>query len=164
MMLRHLIRLYPRAWRARYGDEFREIIGARRASSRAVIDLVAGAIDAWLQPQPIVASSRVQDTAMVPTLMKRCAAGSIGNTREHAIGATVMFGTTVALTAVYLYLAARYRGNDLVDAFGVLLYPALLMLAMPFTSTREKSRRARLVATAAALTILAVAWFVAKLI
>jgi len=123
MTLRHLIWLYPPAWRARYGAEFREIIGARRATPGVVFDIITGAIDAWLEPQTIVVASRLKDTAMKPALMNPCAAESSGNTRDRAIGATALFAATLALTGVYLYLSARYRGSDLVDAFGICSTP-----------------------------------------
>ena len=104
MNLRRLLWLYPPAWRARYGDEFREIVGSRRASLGVVIDIVAGAVDAWLQPQSIVAAGQIQENTMAATLMKRCAAGSNLSIREPRIGAAIMLGGTLALTAVYLYL------------------------------------------------------------
>jgi hypothetical protein len=139
-------------------------VGTRRATLGAVIDIVAGALDAWLQPQSIIAADHIEEKAMVSTLMKRCAAGSSVSTREAGIGAAIMLGGTLALTAVYLYLAARYRGNELVDTFGVLIYPASLALAMPFSSFRNKSWRTRLGVMASVLLILALASYLAALI
>ena len=46
-----LIRLYPPAWRRRYGRELAELLAAQPASFRTAVDLVAGAVDAWLNPQ-----------------------------------------------------------------------------------------------------------------
>ena len=46
-----LIRLYPPAWRRRYGRELAELLATQPASFRTAIDLVAGAVDAWLNPQ-----------------------------------------------------------------------------------------------------------------
>ncbi len=45
-----VLRLYPRWWRRRYGDEMRamlELVAPRRGDRR---DLVRGALDAWLHP------------------------------------------------------------------------------------------------------------------
>jgi hypothetical protein len=45
-----VLRLYPRWWRRRYGDEMRamlELVPARRGDRR---DLVRGALDAWIHP------------------------------------------------------------------------------------------------------------------
>lgn len=46
-----LIRLYPAAWRARYGAEFNELLDHRPLTLNDRIDLVRGAIDAHLHPQ-----------------------------------------------------------------------------------------------------------------
>ena len=43
-----LLRLYPRAWRERYGEEFLATIGPEALGPQQVIDMVSGAIDAWL--------------------------------------------------------------------------------------------------------------------
>lgn len=45
-----LLKLYPAAWRARYGDEMTALLEARRMTPRDGVDLVRGAIDAWLHP------------------------------------------------------------------------------------------------------------------
>ena len=46
-----LIRLYPRAWRERYGDEFLALIAERPPTLRDRVDIVRGALDARLSPQ-----------------------------------------------------------------------------------------------------------------
>ena len=53
-----LLRLYPPAWRARYGDEFAELLAARRPTLRDRLDIVRGAIDARLHPQVVGASAQ----------------------------------------------------------------------------------------------------------
>jgi len=53
-----LLGLYPRAWRARYGDEFAELLAARPPSIRDRLDIVVGAIDARINPQVPVAGDR----------------------------------------------------------------------------------------------------------
>ncbi len=45
-----LLRLYPRAWRRRYEPEMLDLLGSSRAGLRARLDLVRGALDAWLHP------------------------------------------------------------------------------------------------------------------
>ena len=45
-----LLRLYPAVWRARYGDEMEALLEVRRPSTRERLDLVRGALDAWLHP------------------------------------------------------------------------------------------------------------------
>jgi peptidoglycan/LPS O-acetylase OafA/YrhL len=46
-----LLRLYPRAWRERYGDEMLALLEAQPASLLDQLDLIRGAIDARLHPQ-----------------------------------------------------------------------------------------------------------------
>lgn len=46
-----LIRLYPAAWRARYGAEFEELLAERPPTRRDLFDIVVGAIDARVSPQ-----------------------------------------------------------------------------------------------------------------
>ena len=49
--MRHLLlRLYPRAWRQRYGAEMTDMLEHTPLSVRIVTDLIAGAIDAKLNP------------------------------------------------------------------------------------------------------------------
>jgi len=44
-----LLRLYPRAWRRRYGDEFESILDDRSLSPGDVVDVVHGAMDAHVR-------------------------------------------------------------------------------------------------------------------
>jgi hypothetical protein len=48
---RRPIRLYPRAWRERYEEEFVALIEQRPASFRDALDVALGVLDAWLRPQ-----------------------------------------------------------------------------------------------------------------
>lgn len=45
-----LLRLYPGVWRARYGDEMEALLDEGRPTLRERLDLVRGALDAWLHP------------------------------------------------------------------------------------------------------------------
>jgi len=46
-----LIRLYPRAWRDRYGDEIADLVASGDLGLRGSIDLVRGALDAHRHPE-----------------------------------------------------------------------------------------------------------------
>ena len=46
-----LVRLYPAAWRERYGAEFMELLATRQPGIADRIDIVRGALDAHLHPQ-----------------------------------------------------------------------------------------------------------------
>jgi len=51
MTPQRLVRLYPEAWRQRYGDEFAAVLEQQPASVVEVLDIVWGAMDAHLFPQ-----------------------------------------------------------------------------------------------------------------
>ncbi len=53
-MTRLLIRLYPAAWRKRYGDELEELIGDTRSGWRAVLDVFKGAMTMRLRSSSII--------------------------------------------------------------------------------------------------------------
>ena len=57
-----LVALYPRAWRARYEAEFRDLLAERPPSPRDRLDIARGALDARLHPQvvgpPLVRDAR----------------------------------------------------------------------------------------------------------
>jgi hypothetical protein len=55
-----LLRLYPRPWRERYGEEFEDLLAQRPPSVRHKLDIVRGALDAHLHPQ-LVDPDRVVD-------------------------------------------------------------------------------------------------------
>lgn len=46
-----LVRIYPRSWRERYGDEFLALVSERPPSLADRVDIVRGAVDARLHPQ-----------------------------------------------------------------------------------------------------------------
>jgi hypothetical protein len=55
------VRLYPRAWRERYGDELEAVLETAGIGARSRIDLLRGAVDAHLHPDtpsplPVVAA------------------------------------------------------------------------------------------------------------
>lgn len=61
-----LIRLYPKAWRDRYGDEMGDLLAARPATTRDRIDLLRGAVDAHLHPAWRHARARLVARALGP--------------------------------------------------------------------------------------------------
>lgn len=61
------IALYPRAWRARYGEEAEAVLGVERLGLRDRLDLVRGALDAHLHPavpSPVPVAAAVTGSAL----------------------------------------------------------------------------------------------------
>ena len=75
-----LLRLYPAAWRARYGEEFAELLAARPPLLRDRLDIIAGAVDARLQPQ-----------------VGQDAPSSASTPRDRSAGALVVVGGTLLM-------------------------------------------------------------------
>jgi hypothetical protein len=55
MKPRTLLRLYPRPWRERYGDEFVALLEKEGTGPRVVTSVLAGAFDAWMSPRSVPA-------------------------------------------------------------------------------------------------------------
>ena len=104
-----LVRLYPAAWRARYGPEFEALLAERPPTTRDVLDIVVGAIDARLSPQVESAAA-----ARRPRLTDRLAGGA-------------------AITGGLIW-SATYLVGWLVRAEGDLSLPILVALALMLLS------------------------------
>ncbi|WP_433217796.1 hypothetical protein [Microtetraspora malaysiensis] len=62
-----LLRLYPRAWRDRYGDEMRDLLAARHVRLRTLADLCFAMLDAWTH-RKLIRSGRGSFLQPVPLL------------------------------------------------------------------------------------------------
>lgn len=159
--MRALLRLYPRAWREYYGEEFAEILAAQPLSLRLLVDIVGGAVDARLRPQ--VRTHRGDD--MTTRLFARCAAGGPQLTkREERIAAGAMIGSSALFAALYVLGSYLYRGNEFVEALGLMAFPAALLVTMPFTYMKDHSRSAKVLTVGGCLAILVVLSYIAALI
>jgi hypothetical protein len=159
--MRALLRLYPRAWRDRYGEEFAGILAAQRMSPRLLFDIIGGAIDARMEPQ--VRSNK--GDVMTLNLLKRCAAGGPQLTkREELIGAGAMIGFSLLFAGLYVLASYLYRGNELVDAIGAMAFPAAVVATMPFTYLKGRSRASQVTIVVSLLLVLAAISYVATLI
>jgi hypothetical protein len=111
-----LVRLYPPAWRRRYGRELVELLAAQPASFRTAIDLIAGAVDAWFNPQSSTAVTTADAKgagAMLPKMLqlKSSGYGPDVTVADNAKAAAVMIGGTLALVLA-LTAAIRLYGKN----------------------------------------------------
>jgi Ca2+/Na+ antiporter len=142
-----LLALYPPRWRRRYGDELRALIGSQPFSVHAVIDLIAGAIDAWLEPQKfpvtMAPAGAEQGATMIRTMLKLGCAGSRGPvSREDARkSAAVNLGGTLLLTAFWMTLRIRLANHNYVDGFLAMAYLVPYLFSLRYTSLKGRSLR-----------------------
>jgi hypothetical protein len=136
VLQRRLLRMYPRAWRERYGEEFLEVVGQGSLHPQQFIDIVSGAIDAWLSAdvRRAAIASRVAPTEGGLTMLKSLAACERKvryTTRDALIGAGVMIGASLSFTM--LGITAQRVGLGVTgDVLVNVAFPGALMLSMPF--------------------------------
>jgi hypothetical protein len=111
-----LIRLYPPAWRRRYGRELAELVATQPVSCRSAVDLVAGAVDAWLNPQSSTALTTTDVNgagAMLPKMLQlRSGAYSPEVTKADSVkAAAVTIGGTLALVGLLTGATNLYGKN-----------------------------------------------------
>ncbi len=122
-----LVRLYPKPWRARYGDEFAAILEAQRPSVGLLVDVIAGALDArrWPQVKP------VRETGvhgMTADLMKRCAAGGPQiSTRDQYFAGGMMIAGALLMGTAYVLLRHRFHATPAVEAVGYSIFPGIML-------------------------------------
>lgn len=138
-----LLALYPPRWRRRYGGELRALIGAQPFSFQTVVDLVAGAIDAWLEPQKIPmqpAPAGEEGVTMIGTMMKLGCAGNARVAREDVRKSlAVTLGGTLLLTALWMALHVRLGDRTYVDAFSAMAFLVPYLFSMRYTSLKGRS-------------------------
>jgi hypothetical protein len=166
--VQQLVRLYPRAWQARYGEEFVEMVGNNRLRVQQVVDIVSGAIDAWLSSdvrRATVATGGAREGGRVMSVHSLVCASSKARytTRDALIGSIVMVLAT--LTFLVISIAARRTGFP---ASGEMLkgvaFPLSLLLSMPFWILKGQPWKAQVVIVGGTVGLLVVISYVATLI
>jgi hypothetical protein len=166
-----LLQLYPRAWRDRYGEEFLATVGHGALHVQQVVDIVAGAIDAWLSAdvrrtiQSQQASQRLAGgSAMTGKLQAICHDTTLRYTRRDGlIGAAVMIGGTTVFSGLGIY--ARRNGMPVTgEVLKSLAFPGSLTLSMPFVFLKGQPWKAQAVLIGGMLAVLTLIGYVASLI
>jgi hypothetical protein len=154
-----LIRLYPRAWRQRYGEEMRELLASQPSSLRTLTDLVAGALDARLNPQHMPALPAGGNEG-VGTMMKalRCAPAGV-TIQDQWRSAAWMIGGSFVLTAFGILLKLRIGPNALSEGLLYAAFPASLMLSLECTYLKRYSAASRrTMSIGGALFVILIVW------
>jgi hypothetical protein len=164
-----LLRLYPRAWRERYGAEFLATVEPGSLNIQQVIDIVSGAIDARLSSdvRRAIVASRVAPTEGGPMIQKSLTICERNQTRytkrDGLIGAGVMLGATLLLTMVGI--AARRAGWTATGEVLIsLAFTGSLTLSMPFWLMKGQPWKAQVVIVGGTLALLIAIGCLAELI
>ena len=153
-----LLRLYPRPWRDRYGEEFLATAGDGPLHPQAVIDVVFGAVDAWLSGE-VRRSVRAANAPLGEggTMLKSMFACETtkyrATTRDGLIGAAVMIGVA-ALCAWGLVVTKRAGMPVATSMLQTISFPGSLVLSMPFWMTKGQPWRAQVAIIVGTMTIL----------
>jgi hypothetical protein len=140
-----LVRLYPPAWRRRYGRELADLIASHPSSLATAIDLIAGAIDAWLDPQSSASVSRTPETKGGGTMlakMMRLGCAGYGPTITSADvwkSLVVTLGGTLALTVLWMWASRRFQGNPFIESFALMAFLFPVLLGLRYTSLKGRS-------------------------
>ena len=153
-----LLRLYPRAWRRRYGAEMDAMLADEKLTPRTLMDLLAGAIDARINPQ--VGATDGRPIQGVTTMTKITTCAPIGTTTaDQWRSAAWMVGGSFVLTAIGVLLKLWIGPNAFSEGLLYAAFPASLMLSTECTYLKRYSRAARLtISLGGAIFIILVTW------
>ncbi len=163
-----LLRLYPRAWRERYGEEFLAALDEGPLHWQQVVDIVSGAIDARLSADVRAATgsrSRVDGggTMTLKSLMACDRRQARFTTRDSLVGAGAMivFSVLLGIIGVFAGLGGAPRTADALAQLG---FPVSLTLSMPFWLMKGQPWKAQAVVIGTTLVLLAgIAWVASAL-
>lgn len=120
-----LLKLYPRAWRARYEAEIRELIATERRTPRLAADLIAGAIDARLNPQWTPGMVRQQQGAIPMAGLLTCNPQGLTRAEQWRQGAWLV-GGSFALMLLSIVLSRRFGETSFSEALLYAAFPVAL--------------------------------------
>ena len=138
-----LIRMYPREWRSRYGDEMRALLEADRLTLRTIADLIGGAIDARLDPQLATASNGQSNEGVSHMTRAFCGVPAHASPPEPWRAAAWMIGASLVLTLASLLLQLRVGPNSFSESLWYSAFPAALMMSTPYTYSSRYSASGR---------------------
>lgn len=140
-----LLRLYPRAWQRRYGEEVAELLASEPPSLRLLVDLIAGAIDARLNPHWTPVSTSGGGAEAMDTFLRSCA-GCRLSVKDSPRSSAWLIG--VSLASVLLALSLQFTVGRSPFSMALLLagFPiALLVTAHQSVEPKPYSRAARMI-------------------
>ncbi len=151
-----MLKLYPRAWRERYGAEIEEVVSSQRPSLQLAVDLLGGAIDAHIKPQALARRLEAESSGtgggsdMVSRLLacERRDSGDL-SMREAMISGSIAIGAALAIAA-----AMFLTDDELVKTILLTMSPGFFVLGSQWYLLRGHSLPARLALIAAPMVVL----------
>lgn len=145
-----LLRLYPRAWRRRYSDEVATLLASEPHTFRLWLDLIAGVIDARLNPQLLPASSPSGGPKAMSTILRSCVSSGFSPVERKR---STVWLIIVSLGLVLLAVVLQLMFDQTVLSQTVLYssYPMALILSSRYTYLKPYSRAARTIILITAL-------------
>ena len=163
-----LIGLYPPSWRRRYGRELADLIATQPASYGMAIDLVAGAIDAWINPQSSTAAAATDAKgagAMITKMLQlRCAGYDPNVTKSDNLkAAAIVIGGSLSAAIAYTWGTARYGKDPYLESLFLVSWLVFFVVSQHYTTLKGRPAlvQAILIGGQAAVVIaiaLAAAW------
>ena len=137
-----ILRLYPRAWRARYGGELADLLAGRKMTPALFLDLLGGALDARLSPQKTTqAFGGATMNARTSTL---CSPGHPKITvRESLASAAAILLVALAMTTAHFLLKKAYGPTPAVEALLTSAFPVNLLMTCSALYVQHRSWRAQ---------------------
>jgi hypothetical protein len=151
-----LLKLYPPAWQRRYGPELADLVAAQPFSIGGALDLLGGAIDAWLNPQLIRSTPDTTGGVSMTARLLRLGCAGYGPqvTREDKVRSTVVnIGGTLLLTLVWLALFWSSKREEpgartYITAAAPMAYLLPYLVGLRYTSLKGRSPLAQAIAIA----------------
>lgn len=150
MTIQRLLRLYPRAWRDRYGDEFLELVGSEPLQFQQVIDITSGAIDAWLSADVRGVTRATAQSAGGATMVKTVSVCEKDQTRYDKRDALIGAAMIIAGSLLSVLLGAALKRNGYDGAAESVMNMGWLVamnLSMPLWLTKDQPRASQLALT-----------------
>jgi hypothetical protein len=148
-----LLRLYPSPWRRRYADEVAEMLAHQGFSLGVAVDLIAGAIDAWLHPVLLdprldgggaaasAAGAKTQEKTMLNRIARLDCSAMIGHDitkEEQWKSAGVAVGGTVVLSLIWMAVHARVGDNQYVDSLSLMTFLVPYLFSLRYTYLKKR--------------------------
>lgn len=149
MTAARLLRLYPRAWRTRYGDEFVAMFGEAPLRFSQTMDIISGAIDArWSSDvRATTGAATVASGGMtvIQALRHSCATRRPRlTTRDHVITGAIVVGGSLLMSVLGIFLHRNgYPATG--EFFKSFAFPASLLASGHASDMKHRSWKVQVV-------------------